>query len=92
MVKFFRIIGYLEGLSYLLLLGVGVPMKYAAGNPGWVKALGMPHGLLFLTYVILAFNVYVDLDWPKKRLLQALGGALLPLGTLIFDYKFLRKT
>lgn len=88
--KLFRILGFLEGVSFLLLLGVGVPLKYMAANPMWVKALGMPHGLLFIAYLILAFNVYVELDWPKKRLFQALGSALLPLGTFVFDYKYLR--
>jgi integral membrane protein len=91
MIKAFRIVGWLEGISYLLLLGVGVPLKYIGGNPAAVKALGMPHGILFILYVILAFKVYAELDWPKKLLFRALVAALLPFGTIYFDFKILRK-
>ncbi|HAV26062.1 MAG TPA: hypothetical protein DCX01_07780, partial [Bacteroidetes bacterium] len=51
MIKAFRITSYLEGISYLLLLGVGVPLKYLAGNDSLVKTLGMPHGILFMAYI-----------------------------------------
>ena len=91
MIKFFRIIGWLEGISYILLLFVGVPLKYLGGNPSAVKALGLPHGILFILYVVLAFSVSIDFGWPKKRFFQALVSALLPLGTFYFDHKFLTK-
>ena len=51
----FRIIGALEGTSYLFLLFFAVPMKYLAGTAFFVKLIGMPHGLLFIGYIILAF-------------------------------------
>jgi integral membrane protein len=91
MIKFFRIVGLLEGLSYILLLFVGVPMKYIMGNPTGVKALGMPHGLLFVLYIVLAVNVFIELEWPKRRLFYAFLASLLPFGTLIFDWKYLKK-
>lgn len=89
MIKFFRIVGLLEGLSYILLLFVGMPLKYVWGNPMGVKALGMPHGLLFVLYIVLAVNVYIELEWPKRRLALAFLGSLLPFGTIIFDKKYL---
>lgn len=91
MLKFFRIVGVLEGLSYLLLLGVGMPLKYMMGNPVGVKALGMPHGLLFVLYVVLAINMYVEYEWSKKKLGLAILASLLPFGTLIFDRKYLQN-
>lgn len=53
----FRIISFLEGVSYILLLFVGVPLKYLAGNSIVVKSLGMPHGMLFLAYIVMALVV-----------------------------------
>ena len=50
----FRIISFLEGASYLLLLFVAVPIKYFQNNEEYVKMLGMPHGLLFMLYIVLA--------------------------------------
>ena len=53
--KLFRFIAQLEGLSYILLIFVAVPVKYSLGNPTYVKLLGMPHGILFVAYIGFAF-------------------------------------
>ena len=58
----FRIIAFLEGVSYLLLLFVAVPIKYNLGDPAYVKLLGMPHGLLFMAYLVLAYLLKDDQD------------------------------
>ena len=57
MKTFFRIVAFLEGVSYILLMSVGLYFKYQLGNPSYVKLLGMPHGLLFISYIILAFLI-----------------------------------
>ena len=62
----FRIISFLEGLSYLLLLFIATPIKYLAGDPSYVKLLGMPHGLLFIAYVILAVLLKDRMKWKGK--------------------------
>ena len=49
----FRVIAFLEGVSYILLLFIAVPLKYWGGEEKYVKILGMPHGLLFILYLIL---------------------------------------
>tara|TARA_Y100001978_G_C23565799_1_gene371588 strand:- start:178 stop:357 length:180 start_codon:yes stop_codon:yes gene_type:complete len=54
--KLYRIIALLEGLSYILLLFMAVPVKYYLGDPIYVKLLGMPHGILFVAY--LGFALY----------------------------------
>ena len=56
MKTFFRVVSFLEGTSYLLLLFVAVPIKYWMNDPQYVKLLGMPHGLLFVGYLI-AFKI-----------------------------------
>ncbi|HCV49911.1 MAG TPA: hypothetical protein DGP89_01085 [Saprospirales bacterium] len=60
---FFRIISFLEGLSYVLLLFVDVQMKYVKGEVGLVKSFGMPHGILFVPFVFLAFSVRSKMNW-----------------------------
>ena len=62
----FRIVGLLEGLSYLLLLFVAVPIKYLGNDPSYVKMLGMPHGMLFVAFVILAFLIKPEMKWSTK--------------------------
>ena len=52
MLKLFRVIAFFEGISYILLLFIAVPIKYIFDDPTYVKLLGMPHGILFMIYII----------------------------------------
>ena len=63
----FRIISFLEGVSYLLLLFIATPIKYLQGNETYVKMLGMPHGILFMLYVVLAIVIQKQMKWDNKR-------------------------
>lgn len=87
----FRIIAFLEGVSYLLLLFVAVPIKYNLGDPAYVKLLGMPHGLLFMAYLVLAYLLKDDQKWERKTFLIILAASVIPFGTFYIDKKFLRK-
>jgi integral membrane protein len=87
----FRYVGWLEGLSYILLLGVAMPMKYIWEDPSWVRVVGMAHGLLFIAYVALAFVVYVREKWSIKKLAAAFVASLLPFGPFVFDARLLDK-
>jgi len=89
MIKVFKIVSYLEGISYLLLLGVGVPLKYLANDPSWVKALGMPHGILFMAYIILAIVVRQIKNWDVKTTIIVLLASVIPFGTFYVDKKYL---
>jgi integral membrane protein len=84
----FKIISYLEGLSYLGLLFVGVPMKRFADDPSIVKALGMPHGILFITYVIFAFYVRDSFKWDRPTFVKVLLASIIPFGTFYIDRKY----
>ena len=70
----FRIIAFLEGVSYILLLFIAVPIKYTLGDSTYVKLLGMPHGLLFVTYIIFAYMLYLS---NNKKLLRYLANTIL---------------
>lgn len=87
MIRSYRILGFLEGLSYILLLFVGVPLKYIANNDAWVKALGMPHGLLFIAYVFLTIVIHSKLNLNNLTTLKLLIASILPLGTFYTDRK-----
>lgn len=89
MTLIFRIIGFLEGISYVLLMGVGVPLKYFSNDPSWIKALGMPHGLLFVGYVILAFLIKDDQKWGFKTFGLVCFASVIPFGTFYVDRKYM---
>ena len=89
--KLFRLIAFLEGASYLLLLFIAVPIKYTLGDPSYVKLLGMPHGVLFVAYIGFAFYLKLEQKWDLKTLAIVLLGSILPFGTFYVDKKYLRN-
>jgi integral membrane protein len=86
-----RITGFLEGLSFVLLLFIAMPLKYKFGVPGAVRIAGMTHGILFIAFVVLAAHATICYRWPVKTLLLLWVASVLPFGTFLADYKFLRK-
>ncbi|WP_372744051.1 DUF3817 domain-containing protein [Lutibacter sp.] len=91
MKKTFRIVSWLEGVSYLLLLFIATPIKYLAGIDSFVKLLGMPHGLLFIGYVILAIVLKYELEWKSKTFFTVLVASIIPFGTFYIDKKYLKN-
>jgi integral membrane protein len=91
MISLFRIIAFLEGLSYLGLLFIAVPIKYLADDPQYVKMLGMPHGIFFMAYLILAFLVKEELKWTSKQFRFVLLASIIPFATFIVDRKYIKK-
>ncbi len=89
MKTFFRVVSFLEGTSYLLLLFIAVPIKYWMNDPQYVKLLGMPHGLLFVAYIVLAFLIKPELKWNTKTFGIVLLASILPFGTFYVDKKYL---
>ena len=91
MTLIFRIVAFLEGISYLLLLGVGVPLKHFADNDSWVKGLGMPHGLLFVAYLILAFLIKDTQKWSNKDFVIVCLASIIPFGTFWVERKYVSR-
>ncbi|NOR29040.1 MAG: DUF3817 domain-containing protein [Lutibacter sp.] len=85
----FRVISFLEGLSFILLLFIATPIKYLAENDSYVKMLGMPHGLLFLIYIVFAFMLKSELKWSAKVFFTVLFASIIPFGTFYIDRKYL---
>jgi integral membrane protein len=86
-----RVIGFAEGVSFLLLLGIAMPLKYAAGRPEAVRVIGMAHGILFLLYVWAAIQAALAHRWTWRRTLAVFVASLLPAGPFIIDAKVLRE-
>jgi integral membrane protein len=80
-----RLVGMLEGVSFLLLLGVAMPLKYLAGIALAVKIVGWIHGVLFMTVCYAAGQAKDAADWPLSRAAMVVGAALVPLGPFVID-------
>jgi integral membrane protein len=81
----------LEGISFLLLLFVSMPMKYLYDMHTPNKVIGMIHGILFIWYVLLLYWVADEKKWNGKILLLGLLAAILPGGTFVADKRVYLK-
>lgn len=86
----FRIVALAEGISFLILLGIAMPLKYMMGMPLAVKIMGSIHGFLFIAFVALAWNVKNELLKNYWWFLKALLASVIPFGTFVLD-KSLKK-
>lgn len=91
MLQNLRWVGRLEGVSFLLLLLIAMPVKYLLGRPEAVRVVGMLHGVLFIALVALLTYAARKWQWPKKQLWLGYASAFLPLGTFWFEKRFLPK-
>ena len=87
----FRIVAFLEGLSYVLLLFIATPLKYLTDYPSYVKMLGMPHGLLFMLYIIFVVMLKKDNDVIQANFKKVLLASIIPFGTLYIDIKYFKR-
>ncbi|WP_413786425.1 DUF3817 domain-containing protein [Psychrobacter immobilis] len=77
--------GYLEGTSFLLLLGIAMPLKYMLDIPEAVKYVGMAHGALFILYILMLLIATSKIKMPLWAMPAGVLGSFLPLGPFIFD-------
>lgn len=85
--SFLRILGNIEGVSYLLLLGVAMPMKYFFEMPMAVKIVGMAHGVLFIAYCLLLAVQMKANKWNLIFGVYLFVATLIPFGTFVTDRK-----
>ncbi|MCA0754154.1 DUF3817 domain-containing protein [Paenibacillus sp. N4] len=85
-----RFIGFYEGLSFLVLLLIAMPLKYWADLPQAVMVAGSLHGLLFVLYMLALLNVWISNRWSIVKVALAALAAFLPFGPFVLDKKLLR--
>lgn len=83
--KRFRWISLIEGISFLVLLLIAMPLKYVFDMPLMVKYVGWAHGILFIVYIYMVFPTAHKLNWNFSRTFLALMASILPFGPYIFN-------
>lgn len=87
----FSIVAIAEGISFLLLLGIAMPLKYFAGIPEAVTYTGWIHGVLFVAFLAMAFEVKTALDKNMIWYAGAFIASVLPFGTFVLDRKLKKE-
>jgi integral membrane protein len=85
-----RILAFAEGVSFLLILFVSMPLKYLFNLPQANMVIGMMHGLLFMLYVLAVIQAKFTFDWSYKNTFLALIASIIPFGTFWADKKLFK--
>lgn len=84
-VRRLRIIAWIEGVSYLVLLGIAMPLKYFADEPGAVRITGMIHGVLFMLFCVALALAWRQRRWSMRRATLVFASSLVPGATFFMD-------
>jgi len=90
-IRIFRMIALSEGVSFLTLLFVAMPMKYFMGMPEVVRVVGSIHGGLFVLYVGLLAVIHFRQRWSVMFSLYAFVASIIPFGTFMLDKQLREK-
>ena len=80
-----RLVGLIEGVSYLLLIFIAMPLKYIWGDPTWVRHVGMAHGILWTAVIFFIIDAKSDQGWNLRQASVPLIASLLPFGPFWID-------
>jgi integral membrane protein len=84
-ISFLRQVAVAEGISFLVLLGIAMPLKYLASMPMAVKVVGWLHGVLFVVFCLALLRAMIAARWPILRAAVVFIGGLVPFGPFIVD-------
>ena len=83
--------GIAEGVSFLILLLIAMPLKYYADLPLAVRIVGWAHGILFMAYIAVVLLSIRFMRWNWISALTALAASLIPCGTFILDKSWKKR-
>lgn len=86
-----RLIGFLEGVSFLILVFIAMPFKYLGNNPLPVQIVGQAHGILFILFIIYSLIIGCQLKWKLQIQIQVIISSVIPFGTFYIDKKIFSK-
>ena len=90
LIRLLRYSGIVEGVSFLILLLIAMPLKYIFHRPGFVLFFGWVHGALFVAYAYFVIKAWIVRKWKFSKAFRVGIAAIIPLGTFYID-KELKK-
>lgn len=90
MLKIFKFIALIEGISAIILFLFAMPMKYIFNDPSYIRSVGMAHGILFTIYIIVATILKFSEKWDLKKYAIICLASIPPFGTFYIERKYLK--
>lgn len=85
--KRLKLVSAAEGWSFLILLFIAMPLKYAFDMPEAVRVVGMIHGILFVLYLFQVVQTKIEFNWSFGKMLLAFIASVIPFGTFYANAK-----
>jgi integral membrane protein len=85
-----RLTGLIEGISFLVLLFIAMPLKYLYDKPEAVRIVGTAHGALFVLFVFFILQAALEFRWNWRQVGLALLASVVPFGTFYADRRLFR--
>tara|TARA_B100001964_G_scaffold224715_1_gene271812 strand:+ start:82 stop:381 length:300 start_codon:yes stop_codon:yes gene_type:complete len=85
-----RLVALIEGIAYLVLLGIAMPLKYLYAMPLAVRVVGITHGLLFIVLVTLLLRAHEHHRWTTSFSIRVFVASLIPFGAFWMDRRLKR--
>lgn len=82
----YRVMAWIVGVLLVVLIVVGLPLKYVGGNDAVVIATGVPHGWLYMVLLITAYDLGRRVKWPWLRLLMIAGAGTVPFLSFVAEH------
>ncbi len=82
---------YVVGVGLLILVLVGVPLKYAAGFPGVVAVVGPIHGILYIVYLAAAYDLARRDRWTLVQMAEVVGAGFVPFLAFVVERQVTRR-
>ena len=87
----YRVIAWIVGVALVVLVLIGMPLKYGFDNPTVVAVVGTAHGWLYMIYLALTFDLSRRADWPLKRMLLVMLAGTIPFVSFVAERKVTRE-
>lgn len=85
MINIYRKTALIEGISYLILLFIAMPLKYFFNVPDAVRYFGWIHGILFLVYLVCLIMASIKYRWSLIRIVIYVLASVLPFVPFLID-------
>ncbi|SCG44207.1 DUF3817 domain-containing protein [Micromonospora halophytica] len=87
----YRVIAWIVGVALVVLVLIGMPLKYAADEPIVVEVVGTAHGWLYMLYLAATFDLGRRVNWPLKRMLLVMLAGTVPFVSFVAERKVTRE-
>ena len=89
--SWFRKVAFAEGVSFLVLLLIAMPLKYFANLPMAVTVVGGLHGVLFVGFIVFAYLVKEEHQKNISWMVKAFLASIIPFGTFVMDKEWKKE-